>query len=73
MKLVTLEDIDMTLECSTTRGLVITNISGAELQESKFDSFEQLLNCYSPGYKKKFSDTLMQKLMALKQDSQEIE
>lgn len=71
MKLVTLEDVEMYLECSTTMGLVITKIEGVELKATKFDSFEQLLNAYSPAYKKKFSDLLMQKLSSLQQDDQE--
>ena len=70
MKLVTLEGTELSLECSTTRGLLVTKINNGELKDTKFDSFEQLLNCYSPEYKKTFADALTKKLMALQQNNE---
>ena len=67
LKLVTLEDIEILIECSTQKGLKILELKGAELKQSGYDTFEQILTTYSPKYSQKFAEKLSNRLSDLAQ------
>lgn len=65
LKIVTLEDVELLVECSTQKGLTVTEVKNAKMAETRFDSFEQLLNTYSHEYQKAFNEQVSEKLRKL--------
>ncbi len=73
MKIITLENISIMLECSSQSGIKVLEISPSDAlkntQKNTFDTFEGLLSTVSAAYNEKFANDLFSKLAGLKQNS----